>query len=141
MPSWVASTSSVVDDAAMLHHRHPVGDLGHDAEIMGDEEHPHAAVGWTASPASRICAWMVTSSAVVGSSAISSEGLAGERHRDHHALALAAGQLVRIGASAPGRRECAISSSSTRARRSASGRPVWTAQDLVDLLADRASAG
>ena len=45
---------------------------------------------------SRICAWMVTSSAVVGSSAISSCGIAGERHGDHHALAHAAGELVRI---------------------------------------------
>jgi hypothetical protein len=40
---------------------------------------------------------MVTSSAVVGSSAISSFGLAGERHGDHHALAHAARELVRIG--------------------------------------------
>jgi len=39
---------------------------------------------------------MVTSSAVVGSSAISSVGPAGQRHRDHHALAHAAGELVRI---------------------------------------------
>ena len=45
---------------------------------------------------SRICAWIVTSSAVVGSSAISIDGLARERHRDHHALAHAARQLVRI---------------------------------------------
>ena len=44
----------------------------------------------------RICACTVTSSAVVGSSAISKIGLVGERHRDHHALALAAGQLMRI---------------------------------------------
>ena len=47
---------------------------------------------------SRICAWIVTSSAVVGSSAISSFGLVGQRHGDHHALPLPAGQLVRIGA-------------------------------------------
>ena len=39
---------------------------------------------------------MVTSSAVVGSSAISSCGRAGERHGDHDALAHAAGKLVRI---------------------------------------------
>ena len=45
---------------------------------------------------SRICAWMVTSSAVVGSSAISSSGLHGQRHGDHHALAHAAGELVRV---------------------------------------------
>ena len=45
---------------------------------------------------SRICAWMVTSSAVVGSSAISTCGLQAERHGDHDALAHAAGELVRI---------------------------------------------
>ena len=46
---------------------------------------------------------MVTSSAVVGSSAIEQLRLAGDRHRDHHALAHAARQLVRILAGAPRR--------------------------------------
>jgi hypothetical protein len=45
---------------------------------------------------------MVTSSAVVGSSAISSLRLAGQRHGDHHALAHAARQLVRKGRQPPG---------------------------------------
>ena len=57
---------------------------------------------------SRICAWMVTSSAVVGSSAISSCRIAGERHGDHDALAHAARDAVRDsrrGASRP--RGCA----------------------------------
>ena len=45
---------------------------------------------------SRICAWIVTSSAVVGSSAIRMLRVAGQRDRDHHALAHAAGELVRI---------------------------------------------
>ena len=44
----------------------------------------------------RICAWMVTSSAVVGSSARISAGRAHQRHGDHHALAQAAGELVGI---------------------------------------------
>ncbi len=39
---------------------------------------------------------MVTSSAVVGSSAISRFGLVNQRHGNHHALAHAAGKLVRI---------------------------------------------
>ncbi|MHC2236739.1 hypothetical protein ACVI8L_005078 [Bradyrhizobium diazoefficiens] len=39
---------------------------------------------------------MVTSSAVVGSSAIRKSRLAGQRHRDHHALAHAAGEAVRM---------------------------------------------
>ena len=46
---------------------------------------------------SRTWAWMVTSSAVVGSSAMSSLGAQGERHGDHHALAHAARELVGIG--------------------------------------------
>ena len=43
-----------------------------------------------------ICAWIETSSAVVGSSATIRRGLGAERQRDHHALAHAAGELVRI---------------------------------------------
>ena len=49
---------------------------------------------------SRIWACTVTSSAVVGSSAISSLGSLDERHRDHRALAHAAGELVRVGVDA-----------------------------------------
>ena len=44
----------------------------------------------------RIWSWIVTSSAVVGSSASSSVGCAGERDGDHRPLAHAAGELVRI---------------------------------------------
>ena len=50
----------------------------------------------SASSSSRICACTVTSSAVVGSSAMSSSGSRGERDGDHHALAHAAAQLVRV---------------------------------------------
>ena len=55
---------------------------------------PVLALSWRIK--SRIWAWTVTSRAVVGSSAIRSFGSHGERHRDHHALAHAAGKLVRI---------------------------------------------
>ena len=41
-------------------------------------------------------AWIVTSSAVVGSSAIRMLGSHDERHRDHHALAHPAGELVGV---------------------------------------------
>src|SRR5213076_256390 len=47
---------------------------------------------------SRICPWMVTSSALVGDQHF---GLARQRHRNGDALALAAGELVRIGIDAP----------------------------------------
>ena len=51
---------------------------------------------WRRSISARIWAWIVTSSAVVGSSAIRSFGLVGERHRDHRALAHPARELVRV---------------------------------------------
>ena len=49
-------------------------------------------------------ACVVTSSAVVGSSAIRTSGFGGDRHRDHHALTHSAGELVRIAVEAARRR-------------------------------------
>ena len=90
---------ALLDDAAGVHDDDAVGDVGDDAEVVGDEDDPGAASRRAASrSSSRICAWIVTSSAVVGSSAISRLGRARQRHRDHHALAHAAGELVRVGA-------------------------------------------
>ena len=54
---------------------------------------------------SRMRRWTVTSRALVGSSAMSSRGCNGERRGDQHALAHAAGQLVRIGRARRGLRE------------------------------------
>ena len=51
---------------------------------------------WTSRSTSSTCACTVTSSAVVGSSAMRSVGLVGDAHRDHHALAHPAGELVRV---------------------------------------------
>ncbi len=66
---------SLLDDAAGVHDDHAVGDVGDDAEVVGDEDDPGAGLARAASrSSSRICAWIVTSSAVVGSSAISSFG-------------------------------------------------------------------
>ncbi len=45
---------------------------------------------------SRICACTVTSSAVVGLVGDEQIGTAGCRHRDHHALAHPAGELMRV---------------------------------------------
>ena len=63
-----------LDDLALGHHADAVGDLAHDAEIVGDEQHRHALLLLSSASSSRICACTVTSSAVVGSSAISSSG-------------------------------------------------------------------
>ena len=58
----------VHDDDAARHRRHH-------AEVVGDEQDRRArGSAEVAAGASRICAWMVTSSAVVGSSAIRSRG-------------------------------------------------------------------
>ena len=70
---------------------------------------------------SRIWACTVTSSAVVGSSAMSSRGSHDERQREQDALAHAAGQLVRVVARADARgRGCRPARAARRARARAS---------------------
>ena len=86
----------------------------------------------------KICAWIVTSRPVVGSSAISSFGEPGEGGRDDDALAHAARQLARIGAVAlDGRGDAHEIEQLDRAslRRGAVHAEAHP-QDLVDLLAD-----
>ena len=58
------------------------------------------SLGDARASSSTICAWVVTSSAVVGSSQRSSSGIGAERDRDHHPLAHPAGELVRVGVDA-----------------------------------------
>ena len=71
----ISATGPCSTISPFCHDADPVGDLAHDAEVVGDEQHRHAELRSAArSAASRICAWMVTSSAVVGSSAISRSG-------------------------------------------------------------------
>ena len=65
----------LLDLAAGIHHHHAVGVLGHHAQVVGDQHDRGAEVSCSSRIRSRICAWMVTSSAVVGSSAISTFGL------------------------------------------------------------------
>jgi hypothetical protein len=63
-----------LDQAAALHHPDAVGEAAHQVQVMGDEQQRHAHLGLQLVEQARICAWMVTSSAVVGSSQISSCG-------------------------------------------------------------------
>ena len=87
---------------------------------------------------SRIWAWIVTSSAVVGSSAMSSSGFGDEGHRDHHPLAHAARQLVRVArprAPASGMPTCS-SISTARSQRLAAGDLLVEGDGLGDLVAD-----
>ena len=66
---------AALDDAAGVEHVDLVAQPGDDAEVVGDHDQRGAGAPATSSLSSaRICAWMVTSSAVVGSSAMSSRG-------------------------------------------------------------------
>ena len=85
-----------------------------------------------------ICACTVTSSAVVGSSAIRTSRVQRERHRDHDALAHAAGELVRVVVDplpAAGMRTRSISSTA-RCLASFLRAPAVHAEHLADLAAD-----
>ena len=86
-----------------------------------------------------ICAWIDTSSAVVGSSATISFGLGGQRQRDHDALAHAAGELVRVLVDALlGGRDAGVLQQPDRARaRLAVADRQVRADRLDELAADR----
>jgi len=71
-----------------------------------------------------ICAWIDTSSAVVGSSANDQLGLGGQRQRDDHPLAHAAAELVRVLVDALLGRRMPVSCSSRMARWRASSKPT-----------------
>ena len=81
-----------------MQHRDPVGDLGHDAEIMRDEQDRHAALA-----AKRIDELqdlrlrrdVERRGRFVGDEEFRLER---ERHGDHHPLPLAAREFVRVGA-------------------------------------------
>ena len=80
-----------------------VGDLGDDAEVVGDEHDRHPAFALQALEQRedlRLDGHVERRRRLVGDQQL---GLVGERHRDHHALAHAAGELVRVGVHAPGR--------------------------------------
>jgi hypothetical protein len=81
----------------VLHHGDAVGDLGHDAEVVGDEDHPHALLALQLADQRqdlRLRGHVQRGGRLVGDQDV---GLQRQRHRDHRALALAAGQLVRVG--------------------------------------------
>ena len=87
-----------LDDAAVLHHGDVVGDGPHDAEIVGDEQHRHvmARLQFLQELQDlRLHGHVERRRRLVGDEEI---GAVGESHRDHHALALTAGQLMREGA-------------------------------------------
>ena len=117
-----------------------VGHLAHDAEVVGDEQQRHAEARLQVFRSFRICAWMVTSSAVVGSSAISRSGSLASamaimtrwRWPPESWCGKASSRVLGLGGGRPAR-----SSSSVRARAAARGQALVQDQDLVHLLLDR----
>ena len=80
-----------------MHDRDAVGDLGDDAHVVGDEQDADTAlVGEVAEELQdlRLHGHVERRRRLVGDQEL---GIAGQRGRDHDALALAAGELVRIG--------------------------------------------
>jgi hypothetical protein len=88
----------MLDDLAVVHDADPLGDPPHDAKIVGDEQHAHAMPRADVRQQLenlRLHRHVKRRGRLVGDQKVR---LVGERHRDHHALALAAGQLMRIAA-------------------------------------------
>jgi hypothetical protein len=88
---------ALLDQAPVLHHGNAVGDLGHDAEVVGDEDHPHPLLALQlADQRQDLClrGHVERGGRLVGDEDV---GFEGQGHRDHRALALAAGKLVRVG--------------------------------------------
>ena len=86
------------DDLSVLHHDHIVGDAPDNVEVVGDEQHRHAELGLQVLEQLedlRLHGDVERGRRLVGDQEV---GAIGERHGDHHPLALAAGELVRIGA-------------------------------------------
>ena len=87
---------SLLDDLAAVHDADHVGDAADDAEIVGDEQQAHAEPGANFRQQRqdlRLHGDVERGGRLVRDQQI---GLVGERHRDHDALTLAAGQLMRI---------------------------------------------
>ena len=130
---------ALLDDLAVLHHAKPIGDPAHDAEVMGDEQQRHAEPLLDVLEKLddlRLHRDIERGGRLVGDQEV---GLIGERHGDHDALALAAGQLMRIGAEPRlriGNADLAEHLDDPRPRRSA-GEPAMQKQNFADLLFDR----
>ncbi|SCB34453.1 hypothetical protein GA0061099_1005182 [Bradyrhizobium yuanmingense] len=87
----------LLDDAAGIHHRDAVAILRDDAEVVADQHHGHAELAADRGEQLQdLClnGGIERSGRLVRDQEI---GIPGQRHRDHDALDLAAGEFVRIG--------------------------------------------
>ena len=85
-----------LDDFAGIHHRHAVADFGDHAEIVRDQQIAVSHLSLAAVRAARGSAPGSSHRARWSAHRRSAARVAGQRHRDHDALAHAAGKLVRI---------------------------------------------
>ena len=90
----------LLDDCAVLQHRHVVGDLADDAEVVADPDHRGAEVALQL--ADQIDDLRLRRDVQRGGRLVGDQqfGVAGQRDRDHHALTLTARELVRVGVQA-----------------------------------------
>ena len=88
---------SGLDQSALPHHRDAVGDLGDHAHVMGDEQHGGAVIALEIADQGQNL--LLRGDVERGGRLVRDEQLRfeHERHRDHDALALTAGESVRVG--------------------------------------------
>ena len=134
-----SSGRRLLDGAAGVHDQDPVGDVGDDAEVVGDEQdrgaEPLAEVAQQVEDP-RLDRHVERGGRLVGDQQLR---VAGDRHRDHHALAHAAGELVRVLVEPPRRRRDADQLAAARSPGRAPPRrrqPEVVAQHLADLAPD-----
>jgi hypothetical protein len=133
------ATGPLLAHLTVAHDDHVVGDLANHPEVVADEEHAHAMP--LLEPGEQLEDLPLDRDVERGRRLVGNEELrlAGERHRDHHALLLAARELVRIGGQPPLRLGHAdLGEQRLRAReRLAPAEAQVLAQRLGDLVADR----
>ena len=91
---------ALLDDPARVHHRDPVGHVGHHAHVVRDQHDGGAEVLpelLDQAEDLRLDGDVQRGGRLVGDQHVR---VAGHRHRDHDALAHAAGELVRVGVDA-----------------------------------------
>ena len=125
--------------AALVHHQHPIGDIGDHAHIVGDKNHPHLHLllqHFDELQDLRLNRHVQRRRRLVGNQ---HRRTAGERHGNHHALAHAAGKLMRVATQNGLRLRNAhqLQHPSGLAERFIAAQPLMQADGLGDLFPDR----
>jgi hypothetical protein len=128
-----------LNNLALGHDADAVSDFANDAEVMRDEQHRHAVLFLQSGQKLedlRLHGHIERRGRLIGDQQLR---FIGKRHRDHDALSLATGQLVRIGPEALFRIANAyLAQEFKRPRpRGTFAHPAMDLQDLANLLLDR----